>query len=403
MDSRDAGSVPGHPRAERPRRCVPGGFRQCCGYETPAGACYFKAAAHRDTAGNAGTTATPHRSFLFANEASLLAGLAERLPDHVPSPIATDPQRVWMLLPDAGPALATSDDLDAWEAALRLHARHQRAFAGKVAELLRIGCLDRRLNRLAAHLDDLATDEADCRSSTRHAATVSTPRFPPFGRCSTRPTSLDLPDTLVHGDFHAGNIGLRRGRAVYFDWTDACVAPPFLDLVTFLDESEVLDAAPGARERLRAAYLEEWQGVVTAAALARAAALAEPIGMLHQAVSYHHMLSDLEDPTRSAMGSGVTYWVGRLLDWLAGLARGPPHGTGSEPRYPAISSHESNVAQPTSLEMCRPFLRHATPCPGRRVASPVADSTFDVLPGSQFLRQRRPLAIPSAPPMQCRQ
>jgi hypothetical protein len=282
-------------------------------YETPAGTYYFKAAAHRDTAGAA---ATAHRSFLFANEASLLAGLAERFPDHVPSPVATDPQRVWMLLPDAGPALATSDDLVAWEAALRVHARHQRAYAGKAAELLHIGCLDRRLSRLAVHLDDLAADDAALafldppHRDRLHAA------IPAIRALLDEAATLGLPDTLVHGDFHAGNIGLRDGRAVYFDWTDACVAPPFLDLVTFLDESEVLDAAPGARERLRAAYLEEWQGVATAEALTRSAALAEPIGMLHQAVSYQHMLPDLEDPTRSVMGSGVTYWVGRLLDWL---------------------------------------------------------------------------------------
>jgi aminoglycoside phosphotransferase (APT) family kinase protein len=128
--------------------------------------------------------------------------------------------------------------------------------------------------------------------------------------------SLGIPDTLVHGDLHAGNIGLRGGRSVFFDWTDACVAQPFLDLVTFLDESEVLDATPGARDRLRAAYLEEWHGVATGDALVRSAALAEPIGMLHQAVSYQHMLSALEEPTRSAMGWGLTYWVPRLLDRL---------------------------------------------------------------------------------------
>jgi aminoglycoside phosphotransferase (APT) family kinase protein len=128
--------------------------------------------------------------------------------------------------------------------------------------------------------------------------------------------TLGIPDTLVHGDLHAGNIGLRGSGPVFFDWTDACMAHPFLDLVTFLDESDVLDAATNARERLRSAYLDEWRGVATADALARCTELAETIGMLHQAVSYQHMVPSLEEPTRSAMGGGIAYWVERLLDRL---------------------------------------------------------------------------------------
>ncbi len=282
-------------------------------FGTPAGDVYFKAAAHRNAGGGA---QSGHRSFLFANEAALLAALARRFPDDVPRPLATDPDRVWMLLPDAGPALAASDDLDAWEAAIRVHARHQRDYAGQDAELLRIGCLDRRLSRLTADLDDLAEDEAalaflDPPDRDRLRASV-----PVLQALIDEAAALGIPDTLMHGDLHAGNIGLRGGRCMFFDWTDACVAHPFLDLVTFLDESAVLDAAPGARERLHAAYCDEWHGVVSGDALTRSAELAETIGTLHQAVSYQHMVASLEEPTRSAMGEGIAYWVERLLDRL---------------------------------------------------------------------------------------
>ena len=40
------------------------------------------------------------------------------------------------------------------------------------------------------------------------------------------------------------------------------------------------------------------------------------MGMLHQSVSYQHMLPVVEEPTRSAMGEGIAYWVERLLDRL---------------------------------------------------------------------------------------
>ncbi len=281
--------------------------------ETPTGDFYFKAAAHSSTGF---CEPTDQRSFLFANEAALLAGLAGRFPEAVPRPVATDPGRVWMLLPDAGPALAESGDLEVWETAIRSHARHQRDCVGQVGELLQIGCLDRRLGRLAADLDDLASDDAalaflDAPDRDRLCSAAPTIRV-----LIDEAASLGIPDTLVHGDLHAGNVGLSGGRPVFFDWTDACVAQPFLDLVTFLGESKVLDAAPGARERLRSAYLDEWHGVATGDALARSAELAETIGMLHQAVSYQHMLPALEEPTRSAMGGGVAFWVESLLGRL---------------------------------------------------------------------------------------
>jgi Phosphotransferase enzyme family len=282
-------------------------------FGTPTGDFYFKAAAHSSVGFGA---RTGHRSFLFANEAALLAGLAGRFSDDVPRPVATDPGRVWMLLPDAGPALWESDDLDAWEATIRAHARHQRDWVGQETELFRIGCLDRRLGRLAASLDDLASDDTALAFLDPPDRDRLSSGLPAIRALIDEAASLGIPDTLVHGDLHAGNVGLRGGRSVFFDWTDACVSQPFLDLVTFLDESEVLDAAPGARERLRAAYLEEWSGVATRDALVRSAELAESVGMLHQAVSYQHMLPALEEPTRSAMGWGVTYWVPRLLDRL---------------------------------------------------------------------------------------
>ncbi len=282
-------------------------------FETPAGDIYFKAAAHGGAKPDARTR---DRSFLFANEAALIEGLAVRYPYAVPYPIAIDPEQVWMLLPDAGSPLGESEDLDVWEAAIRSHARHQRDYVGQEAELFRLGCLDRRPGQLAAHLDEFMSDNAtldllDPTDRDRLGAAAPAIRAL-FGEAA----SLGIPDTLVHGDLHSWNIGLRDGRTVFFDWTDACVGLPFLDLVTFLADSEDLDVAPGARERLRDAYLDEWRGSASSAALARAAELAEPIGMLHQAISYQHMLPVLEEPSRTSMVRGLTYWMKQLLDWL---------------------------------------------------------------------------------------
>ncbi|MGH2558807.1 MAG: phosphotransferase [Thermomicrobiales bacterium] len=175
--------------------------------------------------------------------------------------------------------------------------------------MLQIGCLDRRLDRLASQVKTLLHDDdilAYLDESDREQLRAAAPRF------RTRIAELaglGIPDTLVHGDLHANNIGVRHGRPIYFDWTDGCVAHPFLDLVTFTGESDFLDATPGGRDRLNAAYLDEWRDLVPAPALARAAQLIEPVGALHQAVSYLHMLPGLDEPDRSSMGRGGAFWL----------------------------------------------------------------------------------------------
>ncbi|HET7072010.1 MAG TPA: phosphotransferase [Nocardioides sp.] len=40
--------------------------------------------------------------------------------------------------------------------------------------------------------------------------------------------------TLVHGDFHPWNITFGPDATRVFDWTDAAVSHPFVDLATFV-------------------------------------------------------------------------------------------------------------------------------------------------------------------------
>jgi aminoglycoside phosphotransferase (APT) family kinase protein len=66
-----------------------------------------------------------------------------------------------------------------------------------------------------------------------------------------------VPPSLVHGDLHLQNVADGPGGYVFFDWTDACVAHPFVDLLTFLEEREE-QVEEALADRLRGAYLAEW-------------------------------------------------------------------------------------------------------------------------------------------------
>ena len=96
---------------------------------------------------------------------------------------------------------------------------------------------------------------------------------------------------------------------------DASVGHPFLDVATFLQPSRLFDEAPDARDRLRAAYLDEWRGIAPPADLVRAADLMLPVGMIHQAVSYQYMAASLTGPDRDDVGGGAMYWLKELIAW----------------------------------------------------------------------------------------
>jgi aminoglycoside phosphotransferase (APT) family kinase protein len=61
----------------------------------------------------------------------------------------------------------------------------------------------------------------------------------------------------VHGDLHLSTVAQGPHGYLFFDWTDACVAHPFLDLLTFFQEDEE-EVQSALRDRLRDAYLAEW-------------------------------------------------------------------------------------------------------------------------------------------------
>ena len=110
----------------------------------------------------------------------------------------------------------------------------------------------------------------------------------------------------MHGDLHVGNVARRNGRLAYFDWTDACVAHPFVDLHSLRwarDEAEraaQLDATSSRGGRWRRARR-----------LREAAALAGVVIPLHHAVSYRTIVAGLEPASHSPSSTSRTHSCAR--------------------------------------------------------------------------------------------
>jgi hypothetical protein len=105
------------------------------------------------------------------------------------------------------------------------------------------------------------------------------------------------------------------GGYVFFDWTDACVAHPFVDLLTFLEEHDE-QVEEALADRLRGAYLAEWTRFEPAERLERAWRLAAPLGALHHAVSYRSLVANLAPPIDRHMMQATASWLRKVLSGL---------------------------------------------------------------------------------------
>jgi Phosphotransferase enzyme family len=110
-----------------------------------------------------------------------------------------------------------------------------------------MGCIDRRPGWLADQVDELVADDAALAGLEREEVVRLRSLAPRLREPCHRLGDGPLPNVLVHGDLHLSNVAQRGDGYLYFDWTDASVSNPLLELFGVLREEN---------ERIQAALLE---------------------------------------------------------------------------------------------------------------------------------------------------
>lgn len=253
---------------------------------------------------------------IFRHEAITTRALAAHLPEAFPNVVAVDATQGWLLMRDLGAPELGEQDQSLWHEGLVTYAGVQRSWLGRTGELIEIGLPVRTLTALAEEVGEISDDD-DLQSrmgpELRDRWQSSAPSL--VAAC-LRLEELGPGPSLVHGDLHPWNVTYGPDTTRIFDWTDAAVSHPFVDLATYVFRTD--DVA--LRRRMVDAYLDAWSGAGSAGRLREAADLALVVGSLYQVQTFRVLIPTLMN--RGAdddLADGDSSWIRRTL---ARLERG---------------------------------------------------------------------------------
>jgi Ser/Thr protein kinase RdoA (MazF antagonist) len=228
------------------------------------------------------------------------------MPGLVPDVIAVDGAQGWMLMRDFRAAELGDQDEMLWHEGVVAHAEIQQLWLGRTDELLGLGLPVRTLPDLAADVEEMTQDSTllDRMSPELRERWLET--APTLVESCRRLGEIGPGPTLVHGDFHPWNVVFGPGGARVFDWTDAAVSHPFLDLATYVFRTRDVSV----RRRLVDAYIAAWSTHASEESIREATGLSLVVGALYQVQTYRDLLPRL-------MGNGADDdLAGADLDWI---------------------------------------------------------------------------------------
>jgi aminoglycoside phosphotransferase (APT) family kinase protein len=248
---------------------------------------------------------------LFANEPMIMEKLAEFFPKFVPRPLAINADERWMLMADFG--AEKRDETEHKPVLMQMardYARFQQATRSPemIARLETAGCFNRRIAVLEAQIEGMYADEASYAGLNEEERSAWKACRPQLISLCQQLSAYKIPDTLVHGDFHSGNVALRENDFLVFDWTDACISHPFFDLPIFLDYDGGDDA-----DEIRQAYLSEWLDYEPKENLEAIYKLAVSAAMLHQVISYQGIRNGVEAEQQGDWERAVVYFIRKIV------------------------------------------------------------------------------------------
>ncbi|MHA7986095.1 phosphotransferase family protein [Rathayibacter sp. CAU 1779] len=234
----------------------------------------------------------------FAHEPHALRLVRAAAPALAPELFAAD-DRGRMLLADVPGADGHGADAATRIRVAQLFHPVQARYAGEADELLAAGLPDRRLE--AERFVEVARFWSESVDGIRALIDALPARLERVAACG-------LPDTLVHGDLHAGNVRFGGPEPVIIDWGDASLSHPAYDILLL---TKVL--SPGDAAVVEDEWVCAWRRTVPSSDPRGALELMRPLAAWRAAVTMHDFLTNIEpservyhlDDARAAMEEAV--------------------------------------------------------------------------------------------------
>ncbi|NES30769.1 phosphotransferase [Micromonospora terminaliae] len=215
----------------------------------------------------------------FRHEAAVLRWLGTAAPATAPTLLAADDTGRMLLDHVPGEDRYGADEAERAAVAADHHTVQLRA-AGAAAGLVAAGVPDLRGPALAGWIRDRLAP---------HDPGVAADLLAGLDDRLDQVRDCGLPDTLVHGDLHPGNVRGDGTRRTVIDWGDAFVGHPAFDILRL---TETLD--PPVAGRLRDAWAARWRADVPGSDPQRAVELLRPVAELRLAAVYAMFLAGIE-------------------------------------------------------------------------------------------------------------
>ncbi|MEU8260397.1 aminoglycoside phosphotransferase family protein [Micromonospora sp. NPDC048999] len=232
----------------------------------------------------------------FRHEAAVLRWLATTVPGTAPALLAADDTGRILLDHVPGEDRYAADDAERAAIAADHHVLQLRAVDHADA-LVAAGVPDLRGPALAAWIR---------RWLAPHDVSVVADLLADLDERLDQVRDCGLPDTLVHGDLHPGNVRGDGRRQAVIDWADSFVGHPAFDILRL---TETL--APSAAAPLLDAWAARWRADLPGSDPERAVDLLRPVAPLRLAAVYAMFLAGIEPSEHPYHAADVPACLGR--------------------------------------------------------------------------------------------